>query len=1276
MFKITMTRLYRFCTWLLWSVIIVVAVTVLALRWFVLPNVHNYKDDIARNVSEAVGQNVTIGDIKAGWDGMRPYLDLHGIVVHDAENRPALTLDHIEASLSWLSIPLLEPRLASLTIHEPRLTVRRDEAGAIYVAGIPMSGPSKPQFPNWLLRQSQIDVINASVIWEDDLKKTSPLSLDKLNLQVQSPAWEGLYGRHRFGLTAQPSAGSSQPIDLRGDLIGRDVAQPENWSGTIYARLEGTDIAAWRAWVDLPVGIKQGTGATQAWVDFADGQVEKIAADVVLANVVTALDAQSPEVALKTLSGRLSWQKIENGHEIRAEKLRLLAEGLEMQNGNARYRERMVDDKPTTDGSLRLDEISLEQLAAFARHFSLGGEARATLTAAAPTGLLRKFELDWSAAQLSIQTYGLRTEFSALGMQPYLGIPGFAGLDGKIDASEKGGDISFSGASSQINVKDVLRQPIPFDRLSGRATWSRKQNVLDVAVSNLAISSPHLSGVIEADYRHSGKGAGTLDLTGKFTRFDARYANFYYPTVLSQDTLYWLDNGILGGRIENAQVKVKGDLDNFPWDGDKNGLFEVTANLSDATLHYADGWPNIEGLTTTMLFRGNRMELNANRGKLFGNQLTRVKAVIPNLSADDPMLEVTGEANAPTVEAIRFINASPVLVAIDRFTEGMQAGGNGKLTLGLTVPLNRSLDTRVKGSYLISNGTLVSGGAMPKLENINGRLDFTETGIRAQNATALVYGGPAQINIETGKGGLLRVTARGRVDAKGLRQVVPASVADRLRGGTEWTADIQARKQQVDVLINSSLTGLASTLPAPFAKSETESMPLAIAEKSLTATQEQIALSLGKVLNARLLRVEKNGGMEIERGEIYLGNLTADIPAQPGIAVRGNLDHVDVEEWQHVFADADTGSGVAIRSANLAIQTLDVFGRRINKVALDAAPVSDGWRADINSQEITGDVRWVRNGNGKIVARLKSLLIPDATPSMSASDETEPQKSVTYPAIDLAADSFEIKQKKLGRLELVANQNGGDWNIDKLVISNPDSTLTVNGVWKSWRRRPITRLNLDWKVADIGKTLERFGYPDTVQGGKADLTGNLRWPGSPHEFTAQGLDGKLALDVEKGQFLKIQPGVGRLLGLLSLQSLPRRLSLDFRDLFSSGFAFDKISAHAAIENGVARSDDFEMDGPAAKVAIKGEVDLAKETQHLHIKVTPSISDSISLAAFAGGPIAGVAAFIAQKLLKDPLNKIAAYEYEMTGTWDDPQEVKSATVPTESANPQPSPIPGR
>jgi len=209
-----------------------------------------------------------------------------------------------------------------------------------------------------------------------------------------------------------------------------------------------------------------------------------------------------------------------------------------------------------------------------------------------------------------------------------------------------------------------------------------------------------------------------------------------------------------------------------------------------------------------------------------------------------------------------------------------------------------------------------------------------------------------------------------------------------------------------------------------------------------------------------------------------------------------------------------------------------------------------------------------------------------------------------------------------------------------------------------------------WNMQDVGKTLERFGYPELVRGGTGELSGNLRWPGSPHEFNLNELSGNLSLDAKTVQFLKLKPGVGRLLGVISLQTLPRRLTFDFRDVFSEGFTFDKITSSIQIERGLMKSDDLVMEGPAARVNITGNTDLNRETQNLRIKVTPLISDTLSLAAFAGGPAVGAVALLAQKILKDPLNKLAAYEFEIGGTWDDPQEIKRQ----DSKPATPGPIP--
>lgn len=307
-------------------------------------------------------------------------------------------------------------------------------------------------------------------------------------------------------------------------------------------------------------------------------------------------------------------------------------------------------------------------------------------------------------------------------------------------------------------------------------------------------------------------------------------------------------------------------------------------------------------------------------------------------------------------------------------------------------------------------------------------------------------------------------------------------------------------------------------------------------------------------------------------------------------------------------------------------------------------------------------MQWISQNNGKLIARLTNLTIPEPAPNRTKTKEVVAKEffklEQDYPSLDITADNFEFNKKNFGALELIAYPQKDNWNIQKLKLSTPDGQISAEGQWNNWVRSPNTFLSITWDIKNLGKTLRNMGYPDTIKGGDGTLTGQLHWPGSPHEFNPAGMNGNFQLSLNKGQILKVQPGVGRLLGLLSLQSLPRRLTLDFRDLFSNGFAFDKIDATVKVNKGVMHSDNFVMSGPAADVNIKGETNLQKETQHLTVKVLPHVSDSISLAALAGGPLAGAVAFLAQKILKDPLNKIASSEYEIIGTWDNPQEVKS------------------
>jgi uncharacterized protein YhdP len=272
-------------------------------------------------------------------------------------------------------------------------------------------------------------------------------------------------------------------------------------------------------------------------------------------------------------------------------------------------------------------------------------------------------------------------------------------------------------------------------------------------------------------------------------------------------------------------------------------------------------------------------------------------------------------------------------------------------------------------------------------------------------------------------------------------------------------------------------------------------------------------------------------------------------------------------------------------------------------------------------------------------------------------------KSPDLPALDVVVDQFQYGAKQLGKLELNAVNQDRDWRIERLRVSSPDNVLTADGVWQSARADPRTQLNVKMEVSDIGKALTRWALPPAIKGGTAKIDGQLAWTGGPLDFDYPTLAGNLSFDAAKGQFVKLEPGLAKLLGILSLQALPRRISLDFRDIFSDGFAFDGIVGNVHIDRGVATADNFRMAGPAARVVMTGDVDLVRETQKLRVKVIPHLSEGVALgASLVGGPVAGVATFLAQKILKDPIERLIAFDYNVSGSWSDPLVTKPEGTP--------------
>jgi uncharacterized protein YhdP len=293
------------------------------------------------------------------------------------------------------------------------------------------------------------------------------------------------------------------------------------------------------------------------------------------------------------------------------------------------------------------------------------------------------------------------------------------------------------------------------------------------------------------------------------------------------------------------------------------------------------------------------------------------------------------------------------------------------------------------------------------------------------------------------------------------------------------------------------------------------------------------------------------------------------------------------------------------------------------------------------------------------------LVLPTAAPRTNDSPEGPAEQPGNFPALDVVVEDFQYKGKALGRLELLAVPEGLDWRIERLNVRNPDGNFVADGSWQRQERTPRTQLNVSLEVSDIGKFLLRLGYPEGIRGGNAHLNGTLSWSGAPQDIDYPTLAGNLSVVTGSGQFVKLKPGIGKLLSILSLQALPRRVALDFKDVFSAGFGFDEIRGKVKLDRGVGTTDEFQINGSAAKVVMSGEVDFARETQKLSVRVTPSVGDSVTaVTTLLGGPIAGIGVYLANKMLNDPLGQIIAYDYTVGGTWSDPTVTKIVLEPYE------------
>lgn len=748
----------------------------------------------------------------------------------------------------------------------------------------------------------------------------------------------------------------------------------------------------------------------------------------------------------------------------------------------------------------------------------------------------------------------------------------------------------------------------------------------------------------------------------------------------------------------------------------KDGEFRISAKIENAgfafvptTPNYTSPWPALAKTHVDLLLDHGTLELRNGRTQIGGVEFPKVQVAIRNLDTE-PVLTLDGTGRGPLAEMLRFVSTTPISGWIDKALDPSTATGAADLKLNLTIPLNKVEATGVRGSVALTGNDVRIGAGSPLLADAKGRVDFTEKGFAVVGASAKVYGGDAMFDGGSQPDGTLRFNGAGTVSADGLRRATElgqlARAAGALSGQASYRVNLGFVRGQPDLNITSNLVGLAIDLPAPLAKAA--EAPLAMrfsttvdaaaaqvsgsASASVPALRDTLRFELGNLVQASYLR--ELGG---EQPRVLRGGVGVMEPApQPasGVAASITLTRLATDEWQaaadKLFGPADARDGRDGRDGRdardasgpsaympdaigLRVQELVTGQRRLTRVSAGLSQEAGVWRANVDADQLNGYVEYrvpTRRGGaatagGRVYARLSRLSLPKGDDAQVES--LLDQQPATMPALDVVVENFELHDKKLGRVEIEAlNRSGAqgrDWQLSKFNITTPEAQLTATGSWGASGAAPdrgaaaSRRAVMDFKlqIADSGALLDRLGTPKAIRGGKGQLSGQIGWVGSPFGLDYASLGGQVNVAIDAGQFLKADPGAARLLGVLSLQSLPRRLSLDFRDLFQEGFAFDSITGDVKIAQGVAVTNNLRMRGVQALVLMEGNADIARETQDLRAIVVPEINAGTAALAYAViNPAIGLGAFLAQAILKKPLTAAGTREFHVSGSWADPK----------------------
>ncbi len=1266
-----------------------------------LPLVEDYQDDIRSWAAEAIGFDVQFENISASWPFAGPELQFINVTVLSQETGEQVFIaDKLTVGISLFM--LLRDRKALLNrlgIEGLQVSVRQDGDGTFFVQNRSLkefirleSDPDGPlQLPELEIELSAIEVVFA-----DDLRSGDEytFSIEQLDIQLSAE-------QIRIDSEIELASEFGGRVALSADLPTRLLRPESPPVGKANRQSVVRDVPEWRIHfagenlhfgrifayaLDRDVPVIEAYGNATVSAAFIDSVLKNISGDLDIQDVVLRINADRTE-QYKALSGRLEWARGENdswllaANEISVEQLGLFAPQSDFS----------VAVQPTT----ATQDQSIQASAGFIRFqdlypFILLADSEDLLAAVLPEkfhlpqdiyGDLRNFDFNFQQSIDAAVNFKTAFEFTDIGIVGLGEGNSLRGASGELDADQDGGYLRTDSRDVVVTLPALFTEPIQAQSIAGKLDWRVNDDAVNVLsdIIQLRLAAFQGKGRFKFDWPRNGD-SPQIDLTAMGSANNVSQVVPLLPLKKFPPRVgAWLDRALVKGRVPRADIRVSGPLRKFPFAAGE-GVFNIDIDVEDCVLDYADLWPRIDNLDARIIFDGASLSTQRNSGRIGLIQFLDSDVRIADLRKGQ--LEIHAQQPVTVEAVLEFLRQSPVALAIGPVIDNATGRGSADVDLQLDMPIMQAKEYQLDIVIDANDTELGLQGLDWGLTNLGGILTIHNTRFHAGGMTATLLGEPVTIDLYPAAASselysqFIRVT--GRTPVERWMRTLSLPFIGRVEGAANWDALVVIPRRQSDaqqpahIMVRSDLVGVKSHLPDPLAKTFAGQRAL---ELDIVFPAEDRLEVAGRLEHDLTWAFELEAGTEaweIAYGAVHAGSTPSIVSNRPGVELSGHLGFLNFDEWLALDAgdlagdaqaEAD-GSGFGGSSwqeiwhtADLDVDRLVVFGQLFTAVQLAAFQDEQNWQIALESPGLAGQITVPLNldAGQPILADMERLwLVDNYQDSQDEGGSSDPR---VIPSVAIKADDFVMNDQHFGALSTTINSVAGGILVEPLRMQSPTFTIDGRGAWLVHPNDDTlrqTRLKLDLNGTDIRAVLSALGYEPVITGKSVVASAELTWLGGPGADFLERANGEFTLSMKDGSLLAVEPGGGRILGVLSLAALPRRLLFDFSDVFADGLSFNTIKGDFTVDGGNAYTCNLGMEGSVADMGIVGRTGLAARDYNQMAVIRPHVSNLLAVGGtVVGGPVVGAAMLLFSQIFHKPLSTFGESYYRVTESWDDP-----------------------